>query len=234
MSSLQDEHDGNFIQQRFLTTDVYHLEDDTTFVLDHGYEPPESVFERTADDDSNYYVAEDGVPTSDSFGNALSLQPPTLDVMDNEIQQQYEVAYTEATHEDECSQQQFEVVQENESASIIDDFSPGTVIFHGVEGKLMDEHGALLQFYDSDNHPVTYFENDLPEGVHFVPSENLVAPKIQYCDIYGNIVDSSNADPTNKQDYYLIDEFGNQMMFDSGHEGTYNGQVCISFISFLL
>jgi hypothetical protein len=227
LRNQQDEEDS-YISQRFLSNDVYinHLEEDTNFVLNHSYEPPESVFERTAEEDATYFVHEDGVSASESFENSLSLQPPTLDPMDSGIQQHFEVSYTDGSNESDGSHQ-YEVIQENgcsETNAINSDYiSEGNVVYQGVEGKLVDENGALLQFYDSNNHLVTYFDEGLPPGVHFVPNEEVVIQKVQYYDDFGNLVDSSNGFAQSK-DFCLYDEYGNEVIIDATDEGSYNGQ----------
>uniref|UniRef100_A0AC34EZ96 C2H2-type domain-containing protein n=1 Tax=Panagrolaimus sp. ES5 TaxID=591445 RepID=A0AC34EZ96_9BILA len=233
----QDEED-TYISQRYLSNDVYinhPLEDDSNFVLNNnGYEPPESVFERSAveDEEGGYFVHQDGnVTTSENYENSLSLQPPTLDVMDNEMQQQYEVSYTDGGSNESDGSQQYEIIQENisDTNNILNDdyISQVSVVYQGVEGKLVDEHGALLQFYDSNNHLVTYFDEELPPGVHFVSNDNMVIQKVQYYDDFGNLVDSSNVinHESNKEDYCLYDEYGNEVILENTvQEQTFNGQ----------
>uniref|UniRef100_A0A914XVR9 C2H2-type domain-containing protein n=1 Tax=Panagrolaimus superbus TaxID=310955 RepID=A0A914XVR9_9BILA len=231
----QDEED-TYISQRYLSNDVYiehHLEDDSNFVLNNGYEPPESVFERSAieEDEGGYFVHQDSnVTTDENYENSLSLQPPTLDVMDNEMQQQYEVSYTEGGSNESDGSQQYEIIQHNISDNNVlsDDYSQVSIVYQGVEGKLVDEHGALLQFYDSNNHLVTYFDEELPPGVHFVPNDNMVIQKVQYYDDFGNLVDTSNVinnHESNKEDYCLYDEYGNEVILDNAvQEQSFNGQ----------
>uniref|UniRef100_A0AC35FT89 C2H2-type domain-containing protein n=1 Tax=Panagrolaimus sp. PS1159 TaxID=55785 RepID=A0AC35FT89_9BILA len=229
----QDEEDS-YIPRQYLSNDVYLQEDETNFVLTNGYEPPESVFERSAIDEEGegYYVREAGNVLSDESYTSLSLEPPTLDVMDNEMQQQYEVSYTGESN-DAPQQQQYEIVQEensnfSNSNDLNDDYiSQVSVVYQGVEGKIVDENGALLQFYDTNNRLVTYFDDELPPGVHFVPNENLVIQKVQYVDGFGNLVDTSNVveHESNKEDYRLYDEYGNEIIIDeTSQDEIYSGQ----------
>jgi hypothetical protein len=230
----QDEEDS-YIPRQYLSNDVYLQEDETNFVLTNGYEPPESVFERSAIDEEGerYYVREAENVLSDESYTSLSLEPPTLDVMDNEMQQQYEVSYSGESNDASQQQQQYEIVQEensnfSNSNDLNDDYiSQVSVVYQGVEGKLVDENGALLQFYDTNNRLVTYFDDELPPGVHFVPNENLVIQKVQYVDGFGNLVDTSNVveHESNKEDYCLYDEYGNEIIIDeTSQDEIYSGQ----------
>lgn len=219
MSSLiPNADDSQFIDEEFLENNVYinSIEDDNNFVLNTGFDQPNSVFGQSNNEGSSFFTQTNS-PNNNEFDGTLSLQPPTLDVVDNETEffdasnsYEYEIIddVNEGPHEQNDNQ--------NKDSYIITNIP--TVVYRGVEGKFTDDAGQILQFYDADNQPVTYFE-ELPDGVHFTPlSQQQYVVDTQYVDEYGNYVDPSliTSEVLSKEGgYILIDEAGNEFMYNT-------------------
>uniref|UniRef100_A0A7E4VPA6 C2H2-type domain-containing protein n=1 Tax=Panagrellus redivivus TaxID=6233 RepID=A0A7E4VPA6_PANRE len=242
MSSMHqnDESDPNFDGQQYLGDNVYidHLDDEGAYGLNAAYDPPGSVFEHAATDNVEYYVDESAGTSVDAnnFDGNMALAPPTLDMMDTDLQQEFDVAYEpqqpgDEQHHVESYYEEMPVATRaedavNMGASTSADGNymntmDGLIVYQGVEGRLLDQMDGPVQFFDSNDQPIVYYNGDLPDGVRFVQTENLVdSGAVQYVDEYGNFVDP----PTNevKEGYVLLDEYGNEVVMDNN--GCVNGQ----------
>jgi len=225
MSSLLPNRgdDPEFIEQEFLGDNEYinSNPEDPNFVLNPGYEPPSSVFENAANEGPVYYVSgHDRSPNAEGFDNGLSLQPPTLDIMERESQ--YQISYPGTSSNDF----HYEILDDdrnristetgiNQGETYILPHIP-TIFLNGVEGKVTDEAGQILQFFDADNQPISYL-NELPSGVTFIPlsSDSLVV-NAQYVDEFGNPIDPILAAQAiaAKDGYIFVDESGNEIVFE--------------------
>lgn len=226
MSSLlpNGEEGRQFIGEEFLDQDVYiaNIEDDGNFVMNAGYDPPGSVFEPAANESSSYFVSNCNETPADGFENSLSLQPPILDVMENEVP--YHMNYSSGQYSYDiinhsgvsCSAEESDNVQGTYVYSQIP-----TVYLDGIEGKLTDESGQILQFLDAENQPIVYI-NELPPGVQFTPlSSSGMMLEGQYVDEFSNPVDSTLVDEeilSKDESYYFVDEFGNELILNEASD----------------
>uniref|UniRef100_A0AC34QMN1 C2H2-type domain-containing protein n=1 Tax=Panagrolaimus sp. JU765 TaxID=591449 RepID=A0AC34QMN1_9BILA len=224
------EDEQQFIGQEFLDQNVYiaNIEDDGNFVMNSGYDPPGSVFEHAANDNSAYYVSNCSEAPADGFDNGLSLQPPTLDVMENEGS--YQMVYGNG-------QYGYDMINHSEVGCPIEESDDAqgtsyllsqipTVYLDGVEGKLTDESGQILQFLDAENQPIVYI-SELPPGVQFTPLNNsAMLLETQYIDEYGVPIEPTMVEEeisSKDESYYFVDEFGNELILEDSANTLQDG-----------